>query len=203
MRKAHFFDTALDFCDFVRAQGGRPHPIEGNLFELHRVVHPDRPGDNALVLLNCGLKQENSLPGPAEVIDVEVTNGHLLGASPDPAPIIETRFARTLVEFVNLKDWNAFRAEKAGKGPVFFWVRDQNCVATLVRDSLHLENDRIQYAGLDSKEGKAMLLRIEQPSHFLVQRCLEDYAESISLFYRETDDVFVSWGLEHPLAGWW
>ncbi|MDF1813699.1 MAG: hypothetical protein P1V20_15975 [Verrucomicrobiales bacterium] len=205
MRKALYFDSPDDFCDFVRLQGAGARPLRGPLFEFHRIVHPTQPGNSALILFNFKTSPEDRFSGAASQVKAELRKETILWQGDrEASPVIETNFAKTLVEFVELHPWSAKRAASAGQGAVLFWLDDNDLVANLISDSLQLGNDRIQFGSLESPSGdNATIVRIENPSFFLIQKCLEEHKDEIRVYYPETGDLFVCWGFEHPLREWW
>ncbi len=88
---------------------------------------------------------------------------------------------------------------------LLFWLRRDRLLAPLVTASLRLGNDRMRYADVNGqgKSAGATMLRIEQPSYFLVQQVVEDLAREIELYYPAAEDLYLPWGLAHPLAELW
>ena len=213
MQKALYFEDAAEFCDFVRLFGGpaKPPRDRGN-FELCRVVNPEEPGGSALVLFNFRAGMKGLLRGPGTPIQAEIdADGRKLRwnlADGGEIPVLERSLGKTLLEFVEIQPWRNDRG-RFPKGPVLFWIENNDnsqssdLLSRLVQDSLRLGNDRIQFGTLEAEGRNATLLRIEKPSFFLVQRCLEEFAGQVDLFYPVDTDLFVRWGHAHPMADWW
>lgn len=205
MRSALYFDTPTDFCDFVKLQGDKATTKDGSLFEFHRISHPNRPANFALVLFNFKSRGIHRFIGQPKSIQAEVRGDLLISDKWDhELPVIETKFAKTLVEMVNLSPWSQARADQAISGSVLFRVKSPPQVAALISDSLQLGNDRIYYATLKSDDQTdSTLLRIDNPSFYLIQCCLEERKGDVEVYYPTAEAVFTRWGWEHPLQDWW
>lgn len=205
MRKALFFDSPAEFSDFVRVHGPTASPDNGSLFELHRVVHPERPGEVGLVVFNFRSLLRDRLLGKLNSIKADVSGNNLELSGPEARwPITASFYVKSLVECVELVPRKKDDIVAHLRGPVYFWVESDHDVATLIRESLQLGNDRIQYGTIENDRGETTsLVRIDGPSFYLIQDCLEREKQSISIFYQEVEDLFIAWGFEHPLRDWW
>jgi len=74
----------------------------------------------------------------------------------------------------------------------------ESALRRIATDSLELGNDRIQFAHF---EGLA-LLRVQEPSFFLIQRCLEEGRVQV-LVPTEVGGLYLPAGWDHPLACCW
>lgn len=205
MRKALFFDSPAEFSDFVRVHGPVAAPENGSLFELHRVVHPHRPGETGLVLFNFRSLLRDRLRGKLNPIKAEVSGNVLeLSGAAENWPVTSSFFVKNLVECVELVPRKKEDTIADLRGPVYFWIESEDVLASLIRESLQLGNDRIQYGTIAIDRGQAAtLVRIDGPSFFLIQASLERKDRPVSIFYQEVEDLFIAWGFEHPMREWW
>ena len=204
MPRAFYFDDPLDLCDFVKASGSGL--VSEEPYELVRIEHPKRPGRVALLLFNADFADLNwrkrSYPLLVASKDDQSVNWLPQRRKREvEAAIVRTDQARSLLEFVELMPWKEGNKHELH---LIFWLKNPDLLPELVRDSLRLGNDRIQYAQLEEKaDGSPCLLRIEHPSYFLTQRCLEDHPDEVELFYPVEEDLYLQWGYEHPLGDLW
>jgi hypothetical protein len=197
VKDAYWFDDMLAFCDFVRLCGSGG---SGEL-TLHVLEAAAEPAASALLLL--GLR--TALPHGAAARRVrvrELPSGELaLAGLPHPhgLPVRTTRHGRSLLALADLVPW---QLEPETVEQVVVWLRQPEDAGWLIAGCLRLGNDRLWTLELASSSGgSALLLRIEQPPYFLVQRLLEEHAGATEVFHAEADAIFTLWGYRHPLCG--
>ncbi|VAW78056.1 hypothetical protein MNBD_GAMMA12-3889 [hydrothermal vent metagenome] len=95
------------------------------------------------------------------------------------------------------------KAEQESTPNAYFWISDHTLLKQLITQSIRLGNDQIQFAELQSDNQTTHLVKIENPSYFLVQKALEDFDNNINVYYPIMDDVFIAWGYTHPLEDIW
>lgn len=197
--KARFFDDARALADYVRLHGSRP-ASESDPFSLYRIVHPEQPGASALVLSGPNIPANAPVPLRTQEIDARVLNDRLHWPEcPEGTPIQDVRRASALAPLVGLQP-DPKATAKANHA--IFWTASSSFLETLVTDSLTLGNDRIQFATITHEGSNAVLVRIEQPSFYLLQRTLEDHPEA-DVYYAAAEGIYVSWGQRHPLEDLW
>ncbi|MDG1484244.1 MAG: hypothetical protein P8R54_31925 [Myxococcota bacterium] len=208
-RKALLFTDTARFIDYVRL--GTPKSTSSRGFELLEVTWP-ATRQRALILLghrarSWSLLQRTSLVfknAPAQPfthIEILTTDEGLSWLDDDqqrPCTVHSRHSAHKLIELIALLPWH----DAPASGPVIFRSSDVAALERLVLDSLALENDRIQVAALSTEE---LLLKIETPSWFLLQRCIEDDS-AITLYAPmpgADGQAWVQWGWRHPMAALW
>ena len=201
MAMALYFDDPLDLCDFIRVKGNTRAPRKG--FTLYRIAHPEMSGRVALLLE--GLPKARKDPNIA-LQNVEVKKEKDIFSIKFPrkgarqCQILLTRRASSLLELVAPQP---LPESPAPEGHIIFLLKKPELFPALVSDSMKLGNDRIQFANTGLFSQKRTLLRVEEPSHYILQRCLEDHPEDIELYYRAAEDLYVPWGYRHPLEDLW
>ena len=204
MRKALFFDDPAEFADFVRLCPPSNRPRKRG-YSLYRIRHPERPTGIGLALTGHTTRSEGKIEGEELTrlarINVEEREGCLFIQERDASlPILKRSPADTLLELIELKPWVEPPQEI---NRAIFWLREPSLLPKIVTDSLKLGNDRIQFAPLSSEGEEHILLRIESPSFFLMQRCHEDNRDEIDIFYPGAEDLYLQWGWKHPLEDLW
>ena len=207
-RKALLFTDVGRFVDYVRLGSPRSSSTKG--FALIEVTWP-ASGQRCLLLLGHRAKPWSVLQrtsevfgeDPAEIlqhIEVIVDDDAVIWLDEGekrPCIVHSRRGAHTLIELVGLQTWR----EPPTSGPVIFRSTDSGSLEQLVLDSLALGNDRIQVAALSSGE---LLVKIESPSWYLLQRCLEDSSTALLVpMPGSNGQAWISWGWRHPLAALW
>lgn len=197
--KARFFDDARALADFVRLHGGRTSS-EDDPYALYRIVHPERPGTSALVLTGPPIPANAPVPLRTHEIKARIRHERLYWPDcPEGSPIQDVRRATALAPLVGLLP-DPKTTTKANHA--IFWTASTSFLESLISDSLTLGNDRIQFATIAHEGKNAILVRIEQPSFYLLQRTLEDHPEA-DVYYAIADGVYASWGQRHPLEDLW
>ncbi len=208
-RKALLFTDVARFLDYVRI--GSPESESSRGFELLEVTWP-ASGQRALVLLGHRARSFSLLQhisrvfrsAPAEPfthIDIITDEDALIWLDEGrqrPCVVHSRRGAHRLIELVSLLPWH----DAPDGGPVLCRSGDVAALERLALDSLSLDNDRIQVAGLSQGE---LLLKVEAPSWYLLQRCLEEDS-GITLYAPMPGaggQAWVQWGWRHPLARLW
>ena len=208
-RKALLFTDAARFIDYVRL--GRPNSTSSRGFELIEVTWP-ATRQRALILLGHRAQPWSLLQrisqvfrdAPAEPfthIETLTTDEGLTWIDDDqqrPCTIHSRRSAHKLIELIELLPWH----EAPESGSVVFRSSNVAALERLVLDSLTLGNDRIQVAALSTEE---LLLKVEAPSWFLLQRCIEDDSDTTLYTPMPGADwqAWVQWGWRHPMAALW
>jgi hypothetical protein len=226
MRKGLLFDDVADFADFVRVCGATSSSKAG--YALHVARHPERPAGPPALLLGGWRQRKEALPPgldgePIALRPVEFEEdadaGALSlrleeGAARIDVPLLRRVSAKSLLELVELAPW---RGEPAAIGCVVLWLSDPALLPKIATDCLKLGNDRLQFAlidapnedgakrnaGREASATRALLLRIESPPWFVLQRCLEEIADDVAVFLPASEDLHVAWGWRHPLEDLW
>lgn len=204
MRKAYVFQDIAQFSDFIRLYG---EATASRGFTLYQVRDPHRPSQDLLLLL--GFRKPRRLWSFAsslkfQEIQVDESDDALIWKHKKQDDIalyiVDKRQKTTLIELIDLKPW---REEPQPLGRLVFWLRDPSIMPWLVTTSLRLGNDRIQYAQLKHAGKQALLLRIEEPSYYLIQWCEEHPTHTLDLYVPVTESLYVQWGFQHPLEDLW
>ena len=209
-RKALLFSDVARFVDYVRL--GSPKSSSTKGFELIEVTWPTTD-QRGLVLLGhrarpWSLMQRisrvfRSEPGEAfDRIEVIASDEALIwqdSGKPRPLTIHSRRGAHELIDLVALQPWRS----PPESGPVIFRSSNIASMERLALSSLSLDNDRIQVAAM---AGGDLLLKIESPSWFLLEGCLEEVSADITLFTPMPGaggQAWLRWGWAHPMARMW
>ncbi len=226
MHKALLFDDLFAFCDFVRLHGSGARSKSG--YRLYHLEHPINPRRTLLALVGPAEGEQTDDLSPRREAPLELqpaairtgdgraalrrgkvrrsrlAGGEILGTDLLTEVAIRRQSREsTLLALVRPQPWTA---EPEELGHLLFWLRRDRQMAPLVTASLRLGNDRMRYAavaGNGSDDGAATVLRIEEPSYFLVQQVVEDLGREVELYYPAAEDLYLPWGLEHPLAELW
>jgi hypothetical protein len=136
--------------------------------------------------------------------------------------------ALSLQSLLPLQTWQKGVPTQALNHPVLFWIDEPSLAAKVVTDHFKITNDHMEYIVLqgsrsaeqqedaqqEAKQQEAeqdklnqpnqlsILLKIHQPSYFLIQRYAEQYS-SLKVFYSLHDDLFLEWQYEPILADRW
>jgi hypothetical protein len=204
MRNALLFDDVIQFTDFVRVYGSSTSSSGG--FTAYFVRDPNRPAHTQVILLGFrrrkGMSYEEN-PMILDTIQVEEKGddlyGKYSGGSKQQLGVQSKSRGLSLIELIELREWK----EEPPRGRLLFWLRDPQLMSRLVTDSFKLGNDRIQYAPIEQNDQKIMLLRIENPSYYLLQLCQEQHNDLVDLFYSPSEDLYIEWGYQHPLEDIW
>ena len=209
MRQAIYFEHPAQFCDFVRLHGANATRSKGkdSLFEIYRIVSPTTPGQTSVVLLNCRKKPLISVGKSVKAEFVPNLNHLKTSFTDSPQPVVEQRFVRSLLEAISLTPVDPRNNIRLLDEAILFWIPGSHAaklVPQLIQDSLQLGNDRIQYCEFKlSRKDTATLLRIDSPSFFLIQKCIEESSDELQVYYPASETLFVRWGFQHPLEDWW
>ena len=212
MRKALLFEDPFAFCDFVRLHGSGVRSRSG--YRLYHLEHPGDPrrtllalvgfnprGESRRTLLSfIGLGGRSSGPRRGRI---EVGDGQAVLHQEKNRHEVAIRAQHretTLLALIRPMPWSG---EPETPGHLLFWLRRDRLMAPLVTASLRLGNDRMRYADVGDNGSHATMLRVEQPSYFLIQQVVEDLARDVELYYPAAEDLYLPWGLEHPLAELW
>ncbi len=95
------------------------------------------------------------------------------------------------------------KVEQESMRVAYFWMSDLTLLKQFITQSIRLGNDHIQFSELQNDTQTTHLLKIENPSYFLIQKALEDFDKNINIYYPIMDDVFIAWGYTHPLEDIW
>lgn len=199
-RKALLFEDPLSFSEFVKRVA--PKKSRSKRYELFHISHPEKPGRPALVLLGYNPPRLSHAPILGRSIkaqslgdQIKLTLAH---KQTHTARVLGSDSAEQLTHLVALIQLpeSGLTADQA----ITFWLRDESLGGQLMRDSIRLGNDRIQFARLESGD---TLIRIDRPSFFLVQRYLDDHADQLWLFRSLNEHLFIRWGFRHPLEDLW
>ncbi len=233
MRKALLFDDLFAFCDFVRLHGSGARSRSGyHLYHLDHPDDPRRTllalvghAEGGLTeylnprnlgkrtfLSFIGLEPRSSGPRQARV---ETGDGRAVLHQEDERHEVAIRRQSRETTLLALIRPQAWQGEPESPEHLLFWLRHDRLMATLVTASLRLGNDRMRYASvsvapearpantLGGDDDHATMLRIEQPPYFLIQQAVEDLAGDVELYYPAAEDLYLPWGLAHPLAELW
>ncbi|MEL6342405.1 MAG: hypothetical protein AAFV53_04685 [Myxococcota bacterium] len=210
-RKALLFTDVARFADYIRL--GYPEAGSKRGFTLYEVAWPDAPRQSALILLGHSARRWGLLDRLSnlftnldlgevfqqiEVIESEEGLDWKQPTGRVPLAIRRKRTSHHLIELVELVPWKA----EPPPGPILFVSNDVKAFGRLLIDSMTLGNDRILVAAA----GEEQIARIEAPSWFLLDRCLEDDIGAFELFYPMPEAggrVWLPWGWRHPLAALW
>ncbi len=218
MRRALLFEDLFAFCDFVRLHGSGK--LAKRDYRLYHLEHPHFARHTLLAL--AGLPRQlpadlDPQSGTKTLLDlrhgkITVKDGraklsHLQGFEAQrpeqkrfDVTIRSQNRESTLLGLIRPVPW---QAEPESARHLLFWLNDASLLAPLVTASLRLGNDRMRYADVRTQdEGTVTLLRIEEPSYFLIQQVIED-SRSVELYYPAAEDLYLPWGLAHPLAELW
>lgn len=199
------FEDPLAFCDFVRVQGSGAQSTRG--YTLLRLRAANRPQIVLLGLIGYAPSQKTLETISARQVEADIeADGAGQWKEPatgadQPFRVLGAETGHTLLEMVALSPW---RGEPVDIGFTLFWLRRDDLLADLVRDSLRLGNDRMRYARVSgADEESALLLRVEGPSYFLVQQYREDHPGDVEVYHPQAEDLYLPWGYDHPLADLW
>jgi len=204
-----YFEDPLDLCDFLRSLGSGMQASKG--YDLYRISHPKRPAATAYLL--GGVKMpRRSTAIPVTKISAEVDketatwqDGRGKKAKEVCVQVLSHQHAKSMLELIELQPWE--RGEELEQRSltkhVIFWLGDTELLPELVKASLKLGNDRIQYGQIQLDGEETCLLRIEKPSYFLIQQCLEEFAARVTLYCPIEEDLYLQWGYHHPLQDVW
>ena len=204
-RKVILFEGVEAFCNFIRAHGGGTQSKSG--YSLYRVKPPDTVrGGTWLVLFGYHPRRKLLERQSFQRVDVvekgDQLETKLKGFGPCSLRIRSQTKGRTLMDFITLTPWKTPRPE--ARQTVVFWLHNADLLTRLVGDSMALKNDRIRYATVnDGKRASSLLVRIEEPSVYLLQLCQEAFAKEITLYYPDSDGLFLPWGHDYPLIDLW
>ncbi|MBM4292992.1 MAG: hypothetical protein FJ138_17545, partial [Deltaproteobacteria bacterium] len=127
----------------------------------------------------------------------------------------EVREARALPDLLPLLPWPPGAPRLPARAPLLFWHQDRAAAAALALSALQLGDDRVDYAVLSpdgagqeggqeggpgrerGRGGEALLVRLSEPSHYLVQRAVDD--PRVTVYYEHQRGVYVEWGYDPPL----
>lgn len=213
-RKVLVFDDPATFCAFVRLHGQGSSskkgyeryvfgPAEGRGSQHHGSQRhgSQRHGSGLLVLAGFHLRQDSPYEFRRGAIREEDGQPVLfLDGQASPLVARDQRVAHSLFSLAALEPW---RREPENLPHLLFWLANAERMTDLVLDSLRLGNDRIRYAAVGEDGRQGLIVRMEQPSYFLVQRVLEDHADEVEIFYSAAPDLFLPWGYHHPLLDIW
>ena len=204
MKKAYWFHDIRELTDFLLLHGNDSKSKAG--FDLLRVR--DHHKQEGFLLFN--LRRRTSLWSKltAEHQPQQVTAEWTKNVAtvkpgrwemPSQFTVVESRNAGRLLELIDLQHHEQRLSEQPY---LVFWFEQVADADQFVADSLRLSNDHIQVAQLSGKS-QPIVLRVDSPSFFLLQRCLEEQHGSVRVFYPVTDKLFVEWGWRHQWEKLW
>lgn len=212
-RKALVFADVARFADYVRL--GYPQARAQRGFTLYSVADPEHPRRTLLLLLGHAprrfrmMEALSSLFSGASFDDVfqhvhvwEDLDAGTLSLKREgerdwtTLHIRERRHTEALIELISLAP-----VSDPQPPPVMLCLADSvSALRRLLLDSMALGNDRLALAAV----GEQVLLRIESPSWFLIERTLDE--GSIALFVPLPESggrAWLPWGWRHPLGALW
>ena len=145
-RKALLFEDPLSFSEFVKRVA--PKKSRSKRYELFHISHPEKPGRPALVLLGYNPPRLSHAPILGRSIkaqslgdQIKLTLAH---KQTHTARVLGSDSAEQLTHLVALIQLpeSGLTADQA----ITFWLRDESLGGQLMRDSIRLGNDRIQFA---------------------------------------------------------
>ncbi|MFT4978582.1 MAG: hypothetical protein ACI8S6_004492, partial [Myxococcota bacterium] len=207
LRKALAFRDVARLADYARLGDPEARSVRG--FTLYEVVDPEKPRSTLLLLLGHSPRRRGVLARLSglfasedrsyEAVEVREDDGALALRREDgwrPLRIRRRSHSTTLIELVSLE-----RESAPPPPPLLLCLADDpSLLGPLIVDSMALGNDRLALAVV----GEQVLLRIESPSWFLIERTLDE--GHIALFVPLAESggrVWLPWGWRHPLAALW
>jgi len=205
------FAHQASFVAFVLQYGRSSKQGEYRLYEAVR----SRTKASILFLIRL----DRALPSNTAYKTVEVSIGRTdrglrlesKGRSRGVYKVANARSADRLPALVGLKK----AREKSSAGTVVFWLRDERIFQQLVTLSLRLGCDRLQASALDARQiqgwgakgregasGRVLLLRAERPSHFVIDKALEEAGVEVFVSSK-AGQLYLAWGSEHPFEDKW
>ena len=181
--------------EFIRLHGAqRPGKKP---YALYQITHSLLPGTSAYLLAAPNSKRKLFVKKDTKKVLLQ-DNKAYWPESPEGSPILHVRHSQTLVAFIQLEASPLITVPEHA----IFWANEIEELESLVRQSLNLGNDRIQFASFQVSEQSGVFLRIESPSFFLLQQILDDHP-AIRVVIPQGNDVYVQAGYQHPLKQLW
>ncbi len=195
-------DLAASLLPGIDADGGRVDGETASPWSSAAAVHEavDPRGDRPLLLELSGAPPA-SLAG-ARRVRVRLEGGGRRAIAERGTELLFTIEASTRVE--RLLD--AVRPTRRAEAPdplpgghLLAWCGDGGSFARLVRDCFALGADRLRWAPLGARGAGAVLVRIDAPPWYLVERWTRE-SDALPIFAAAAPNVYVRLGWSHPLA---
>ena len=201
-RKRHglLFRDAEEFCEWV--QLNLKGLARARAFELLHIQDPEVARRHPRLML-CGGKSIHDAPLNGDIAKVRVAvedervSWQEAGSKEaHEAQVLFRSESDALLDFVGLDNWRS----EPEIDSIIVVPRSAEVFERVVQRSFHLGNDKIQVCGAERPGGKDLsLLKIDQPSYFVLQECLEDWVDDVEVYYPLTPRIYQRWGKRHPL----